>query len=66
MEIDWVMRKTVSNKRRGIRCTITSILEDLEFADNIALVSSNSDHLQDHEPSEEVEDFTHLGSVIMQ
>lgn len=42
------------------------MLEDLEFADNIALVSSNSDHLQDHEPSEEVEDFTHLGSVIMQ
>lgn len=44
--IDWVMRRTVDNKRRGIRWTITSMLKYLEFADDIALISSNSEHLQ--------------------
>lgn len=37
---------TVGNKRRGIRWTITSMLEDLEFADDIALISSNSGYMQ--------------------
>lgn len=44
--IDWVMRKTVGNKQRGIRWTITSLLEDLDFADDIALLSNNAEHLQ--------------------
>lgn len=44
--IDWVMRKIVGNKRRGIRWTITSTLEDLVFPDDIALISYNSEHLQ--------------------
>ena len=35
--IDWVMRRTTSDKRRGIRWKINTILEDLYFADDIAL-----------------------------
>ena len=38
--IDWIMRKTIGNKRWGIKWTLTSLLEDLGFADNVALVSS--------------------------
>lgn len=41
-----IMRKTFCNKRREIMSTITSILEGLEFADTIVLVSSNTKHLQ--------------------
>ncbi|KAL9970181.1 hypothetical protein ACROYT_G022514 [Oculina patagonica] len=41
--IDWIMRKTIGNKRRGIRWTLTSLLEDLDFADDVALVSSTRD-----------------------
>ena len=40
------MRKTIGNKRRGIRWTLTSLLEDLDFADDVALVSSTRDQLQ--------------------
>lgn len=44
--IDWIMRRTIDNKRRGIRWTLTSLLEDLDFADDVALVSSTRDQLQ--------------------
>ena len=44
--IDWIMRKTIDNKRRGIRWTLTSLLEDLDFADDLTLVSSTRDQLQ--------------------
>ena len=37
--IDWIMHKTTGNKRRGIKWTLTSLLEDLDFADNVALAS---------------------------
>ena len=38
--LDWVMRKTTADKRRGIRWNFTTVLEDLDFADDIALLSS--------------------------
>ena len=38
--LDWVMRKAPTDKRRGIRWNFTSLLEDLDFADDIALLSS--------------------------
>ena len=44
--IDWVMKRTVGNKRRGIRLTLTSMQEDKGFADGIALLLSNANHLQ--------------------
>lgn len=40
--IDWIMRKTIGNKRRAL----TSLLEDLDFADDVALVSSTRDQSQ--------------------
>ena len=43
---DWVMRQTTSDKARGIQWTLFSHLEDLDFADDLALLSSRSDHLQ--------------------
>ena len=44
--IDWVMRRTVEGERTGIRWNFTTILEDLDFADDIALLSSAIKHLQ--------------------
>ena len=44
--IDWVMRKTTEGERTGIRWNFTTMLEDLDFADDIALLSSAMNHLQ--------------------
>ena len=41
--VDWIMHKTIGNKRQGIKWTITSLLEDLDFADDV--VSSTRDRL---------------------
>ena len=38
LAIDWVMRQTTSDRLRGIRWTLFSTLEDLDFADDLALV----------------------------
>ena len=34
------MRKATADKRRGIRWNFTTVLKDLDFADDIALLSS--------------------------
>ena len=39
--IDWILRKTTSSSNTGIRWNFTSKLEDLYYADDIALLSSN-------------------------
>ena len=33
--IDWVLRQVTSGVRKGIRWTLTSVLEDLDYADDI-------------------------------
>ena len=38
--IDWVMRRTVAHTGTGIRWKMTIMLEDLDFADDLALISS--------------------------
>ena len=38
--IDWVMRKTVEGERTGTRWNFTTVLEDLDFVDDLALLSS--------------------------
>ena len=38
--IDWVMNRTVKNNRKGIRWKLTTTLDDLDFADDLALFSS--------------------------
>ena len=44
--IDWVMRRTVKEEGTGLRWKFTSKLEDLDFADDIALISSMQRHVQ--------------------
>ena len=45
--IDWVMRQATSLRSRGIQWTIFSHLQDLDFADDIAILSSTPTHLQE-------------------
>ncbi len=39
LEIDWVMRRTVVHAGAGIGWKMTTTLEDLDFADDLALIS---------------------------
>ena len=50
--IDWVMRKTDDNRRMGIRWKFSSVLEDMEFANDLVLVSSKFTDIQNHEAQE--------------
>ncbi|XP_061173378.1 uncharacterized protein LOC133182546 [Saccostrea echinata] len=45
--IDWVMRKTTEDSPRGIRWCLFSTLEDLDFADDLALMSHTHQHIQE-------------------
>ncbi|XP_067411321.1 uncharacterized protein [Emydura macquarii macquarii] len=45
--IDWVMRRTTEEGHTGIRWTLFSTLEDLDFADDLALHSHTHRHMQD-------------------
>ena len=44
--IDWVMRKSTAENNTGIRWNFTTKLDDLDYADNIALLSSTKEQLQ--------------------
>ena len=44
--IDWIMRATVEGSNTGIRWKLCSKLEDLDIADDIALISSTQEHIQ--------------------
>ena len=46
MTIDWIQRKT-TREHRGIQWTLFGQIEDLDFADDIAEISSNRQHLQE-------------------
>ena len=43
--LDWVTRKATASKRRGIRWNFTTVLEDLDFGDEISLLSSKFNNL---------------------
>ena len=45
--IDWVMKKTMEGPTRGIRWTLFSSLEDIDFADDVALLSHTRHDLQE-------------------
>ena len=47
VNIDWVMSRTTQGMRTGIRWKFTSVLEDLDFADDIALLSSRYVDIED-------------------
>ena len=44
--IDWVMRQTVEGTRRGINWGLYKVLEDLDFADDLGLLSSEHKNLR--------------------
>jgi hypothetical protein len=45
--IHWVMRRlAVEGERTGLRWNLTTMLEDLDLADDFALLSSTMNHLQ--------------------
>uniref|UniRef100_K7EZ57 Reverse transcriptase domain-containing protein n=1 Tax=Pelodiscus sinensis TaxID=13735 RepID=K7EZ57_PELSI len=45
--IDWVMRRMTEERHTGIRWTLFSTLEDLDFADDLALSHSSAYAMQD-------------------
>ena len=45
--IDWGLRRTVEDQRRGIRWTLFSTPEDLDVADDLALLSHTWQHIQE-------------------
>ena len=45
--IDWVMRRTTEDTSRGIRWTLFTKLDDLDFADDLALLSHTQQHIQE-------------------
>jgi len=47
LAIDWIMKETTREQRNGIQWKLGEQLEDLEFADDISLVSSNNQQMQD-------------------
>ena len=44
--IDWIMRQTTEQHRDGIQWTLMTRLEDLDFADDVALLSHNHQGMQ--------------------
>ena len=46
LAVDWVMRNTLQEGNTGIRWKFNTKLEDLDFADDIALLSSTRQHIQ--------------------
>ena len=46
MAIDWIMRETVKQGQNGIQWTFTKQLDDLDFADDICLISHSHKQMQ--------------------
>mgnify|MGYP002637338025 FL=1 len=46
LAIDYVMKQTIKDHETGIRWKFTTKLEDLDFADDLALLSSKFQHIQ--------------------
>ncbi|VDP74837.1 unnamed protein product [Schistosoma curassoni] len=47
MVIDWIMKTSTSEGKHGIQCTSGMQLDDLEFADDLALLSQTSQQMQE-------------------
>ena len=76
--LDWVMRKATADKRRGIRWNFTTVLEDLDFADDNGLkinarkcktlgtecASSREKIVVNGAEVDDVEEFTYLGAFV--
>ena len=47
--VDWIMASTIESCQQGIQCTLSKQLEDIDFADDVALLSHCHDNM--HEPA---------------
>jgi len=47
LAIDWIMKETTREQRNGIKWNLGEQLDDLEFAHDVSLVSSNNHQMQD-------------------
>ena len=47
LAIDWIMRTTTEQRKNGIRWTLWTQLDDLDFADDLALLSHSYHQMQD-------------------
>jgi len=47
MTINLVMRRTTEDRSRGIRWTLFPTMEDLDFADDLVLVSHTQENVQE-------------------
>ena len=47
LAIDWVMKTTTAGNRNGIQWTLLEQLDDLDFADDLALLSSSHQQMQE-------------------
>ena len=47
LAIDWIMKETTRGRRNGIQWTLWQQLDDLDFADDIALLSHNQEQMQE-------------------
>ena len=45
--VDWIMQRTTEDQNRGIRWTTFSYLEDLDYADDLVLLSHTHSHIQE-------------------
>ena len=45
--IDWIMKTTATGRNNGIQWTLWTQLDDLDFADDLALLSHNHNQMQD-------------------
>ncbi|WP_353805823.1 reverse transcriptase domain-containing protein, partial [Acinetobacter baumannii] len=46
LALDWIMRETTKTEQTGIQWTLTRVLEDLDYADDICLISQKHEHRQ--------------------
>ena len=51
LAIDWIMTKTTKNRRNGIQWTPWNQLEDLDFVDDLALLSHSHKQVQEKQSS---------------
>jgi sorting nexin-29 len=47
LAMEWVLKETLKEQKRGIRWTLTSTLEDLDYADDVGLLSSRHQDMQE-------------------
>ena len=59
LAIDWIMKSILGNRRTGIQWTLNSMLEDLDYADDIGLLSNRHRDLQ-----EKTEELSSTASFI--